>query len=295
MLGIGLLAAACLAPGARAGPATVRLGLDIRSINGTPLPARVRVVGSDGRVYPPVMTYPMLSYADFFYPVPDSTVAVPLGATHVTVLHGFEWFPFDTTVILDRDTTLQILLTPLASPAADGWYSGDLHVHIAHDPIDYILTTADARREALGENLQVIQLLQDPAQVTGSPDPISDSSCVVYYSFELRNATWGHVEFPALQNAYIPDATLPFASCWPSMYNVRNAISDQPGAMLVLAHPHTTDDYMNRSCWPGSGLGRELPLLAPMGALDALEVVSYSNAGARTGRTGTTCSRAGSP
>ena len=40
---------------------------------------------------------------------------------------------------------------------------------------------------------------------------------------------------------------------------------------MILAHPHSTDNYYYDDYWPGAGLGRELPVLGALGALDALD------------------------
>ena len=51
----------------------------------------------------------------------------------------------------------------------------------------------------------------------------------------------------------------------------------QPSARVVLSHPRTTGDYGMLTAWPGAGLARELPVLAALGGLDAIDVASYSN------------------
>ncbi|WP_092650729.1 CehA/McbA family metallohydrolase [Actinopolymorpha singaporensis] len=78
---------------------------------------------------------------------------LPRGEVVVDVARGFEFEPLRETVRIERgqrELTLRIRRT--SNLAADGWWSGDSHVHF--------LSTAGAQLEQQGEDLRVVNLLQ---------------------------------------------------------------------------------------------------------------------------------------
>jgi hypothetical protein len=78
---------------------------------------------------------------------------LPRGDVVVDVARGFEYEPLRQTVRIEpgqRELTLRI--GRVADMAAEGWWSGDSHVHF--------LSTAGAQLEQRGEDLRVVNLLQ---------------------------------------------------------------------------------------------------------------------------------------
>jgi hypothetical protein len=78
---------------------------------------------------------------------------LPRGDVVVDVARGFEYEPLRQTVRIEpgqRDLTLRI--RRVADMAAQGWWSGDSHVHF--------LSTPGAQLEQRGEDLRVVNLLQ---------------------------------------------------------------------------------------------------------------------------------------
>ena len=92
--------------------------------------------------------------------------------------------------------------------------------------------------------------------------------------------TYGHVVLPGLRQAVNWGCCLAPAEAWPTLGQLASQIAGPTGALFVLAHPATTGAYEQDTSWPGTGLGREYPVLAALGRLDGFEVASYSNAGA---------------
>jgi hypothetical protein len=188
---------------------------------------------------------------------------------------GFERTPADFFVGVPHDTTVQVVLPGLVNLRARGWFSGDVHAHLKHSPVDYGLTAVDAKYIAQAEGLAVLHLLDEGYEFTGNPDVHSDSTTILYFSDECRYPTYGHVSLPGLRSRV-------GAGCCPNafyetIYDLYQEVHGQAGARLVLAHPHTTNNYDDLDDWPGTGLGRELPVLAALGALDGFELASYSN------------------
>ncbi len=261
-------------------PTQCRLTLQIQDSAGTPLESRVRVFGADNHVHPDTTDSERFYFwggGGYCYANGSFWVDVPAGVTRVTVGRGFEWVPFNRVIYVDRDTTLTITLNRIANLRQEGWYSGDLHAHSNHPPIDYQILPSQARMIARAEDLAVIHLLDQSHYFTGAPSFVSDSGTVVYYSFEYRNQAYGHAPLPGLRDPVHDTCCLDPAPAYPMLLDLRDEVVPAKGPMMVLGHPHSTDDYFYDDTWPGAGLGRELPMLAALNALDALDVLSYGN------------------
>ncbi|HKQ56993.1 MAG TPA: CehA/McbA family metallohydrolase [Candidatus Eisenbacteria bacterium] len=278
MAGVGRALAAAQSPGTTV--QTAQLTLVVQDAEGSPLEARARLwLAYDGRPWPrePDSTLFSHSGADgFFYVNGTATLSVPQGLIQVTVGRGFEWAPFVQWVGLFEDDTLVVVLSRFTDLGLQGWYCGDMHVHSEHGPGAYHFQPPDLMWLARAEGLNVMQLLDDPSRVTGVPEPLSDSRTILYRSIEVRNQTYGHVSLPGLQAPLVDWCCEDPFPAYQMLTDLSSAAAGQ-GAMLVLAHPHTTDAFLMTRGWPGAGLGRELPVLAALGRLDALDVVSYSN------------------
>jgi hypothetical protein len=258
----------------------VPLTLIVNDESGRPLPARASVTGSDGRACPNGADATLLSHAPrggCFYVNGAATVSVPRGATTIAVAHGFEYTPVRQVVEVAGDTTVNVTLTRLVDLPAQGWFGGDLHAHARHLPYDYSLSPAQARDVARAEDLSILELLDEDWQFSGAPHQVSDANTILYFSYEHRNQTGGHVGLPGLRSGVSTGCCLDPQPPWPMLVDLAAQVHEQDGARVVLAHPHTTDDYDLLSTWPGAGLARELPVLEALGGLDAVDLVSYSN------------------
>jgi hypothetical protein len=240
----------------------------------------VRIVDQTGNIHPDTLDTERLCYlgaGGYFYADSASWVDVPQGVCRITVGKGFEWKAYNRSVSVQSDTLLHVVLDRPVDLGAMGWYGGDMHAHTQHAPFDYEIPPEKALWIARAEGLSILHLLDQDINFLGHPDPLSDGETVLYYSFEYRNQAYGHVPLPGLTR------TIPFGCCldpaaaWPMIVDLRNDIVPVKGPMIVLGHPHTTDDYYFDDGWPGAGLGRELPVLAAFGMLDAMDVVSFSN------------------
>ena len=258
----------------------VEFTLEVEDPNGQLIPARAQVIGADGHAYPRGPDSDLLSHSGlggYFYVDGRATLEVPAGFTRVIVSRGFEYSPLDLAVTLQGDLTLRVTLQRVATLPALGWYGGDLHSHARHEPLDYDLTPSQAKVVAEAEGLSVLHLLDDDWEFTGAPHALSDSTTVLYCSYEHRNQMCGHVGLPGLRNPVSDGCCLSPASPYPMIMDLAAQVRAQGGGLAVLAHPHSTADYGMLDRWPGAGLGRELPVLAALGGLDALDVASYSN------------------
>jgi hypothetical protein len=259
---------------------SIGLTLEVVDASGRQIAARAQVIGADGHACPRGPDSGLLSHSNlggYFYVDGHATLDVPAGVTRVTISRGFEYSPVSLTVTLQADSTLRVTLERFATLPARGWYGGDLHSHARHQPLEYEPTPLQVKTVAEAEGLSVLHLLDDEWQFTGAPHAVSDSATVLYCSYEYRNQTCGHVGLPGLHSPVGVGCCLNPAPPYPMILDLTALVHAQGGGLTVLAHPHSTDDYDLLGFWPGAGLGRELPVLAALGGLDALDVASYSN------------------
>jgi hypothetical protein len=108
------------------------------------VPARISVVASDGRSYAPFDAWlhaddsydrELADYeTHYFHTNGKATVTLPPGSAKVTVWRGLENAIENrlVTVRADQAVSLSVPRIPLDLPAdwADGWQSGDVHVHM---------------------------------------------------------------------------------------------------------------------------------------------------------------------
>lgn len=130
---------------------------------------------------------------------------LPTGDVLVDVAQGFEYEPLRSRVTIQpgqRELTLR--LRRWADLNAEGWYSGDTHVHF--------LSTYGAHVEAQGEGLNVINLLQSQwghlftstEEFVGRPVSTPDGRTIVYTSQENRQHMLGHLTLLGLKQPVMP-------------------------------------------------------------------------------------------
>ena len=135
---------------------------------------------------------------------------LPRGEVVVDVARGFEYEPLRQTVRIEpgqRDLTLRI--SRVADMAAEGWWSGDSHVHF--------LSTPGAQLEQRGEDLRVVNLLQtqwgalftNTEDFSGRPSVsqygvVGDSGYVTYVGQENRQHMLGHMVLWGLKEPVMP-------------------------------------------------------------------------------------------
>lgn len=130
---------------------------------------------------------------------------LPRGEVIVDVARGFEYQPLRATVTIkpgQRELTLK--LKRFRDMNAEGWYSGDTHVHF--------LSTPGATLEAQGEDLNVVNLLQSQwgnlftstEEFTGAPVVSRDGRTIVSVNQENRQHVLGHMILLGLKEPVMP-------------------------------------------------------------------------------------------
>jgi hypothetical protein len=228
----------------------------------------------------------------------DVTLAVPAEPLHVACARGIEFDRIEIDVCPATGETHVVECEPqrLFDPAAEGWYGGDLHVHMNYSG-DLVCTPGDAARMQLGEGLHLANLVaanfstshvydRDILEQTAGTDlPWPKGGAVARMGVEYRNDLLGHV------HALGPSAP-------PTGYYSGHERSDHPedwppnkaaceefrdlGAAVGYAHPAFTgfpDDGSTARFFanPRSVEARELVADAALGVVDSIDLISPFN------------------
>ena len=130
---------------------------------------------------------------------------LPHGDVIVDVAQGFEYVPLRTTIRVEPgQQELTLRLRRWIDMNADGWYSGDTHVHF--------VSPSGGATEARGEGVNVVNLLQaqwgslftNTEDFTGGPYCHPDGRTIVYASQENRQHVSGHMSLLGLKRPVMP-------------------------------------------------------------------------------------------
>jgi hypothetical protein len=273
------------------------LTLDIRDEQGRSVPARVAVLGSDGRAAAPAAAW---MHADdgfdrslqpgethYFHCSSTCTLDVPGGATAIWVQRGFKYLPWRRTANLAAGTseTVQVNLQPNDLPASFGTFrSADLHVHMNYGG-HYRNTPENLARQARAEDLDVVynlivnkeERVPDIAYFQPGPDPASGDGVLILHSQEYHTSYWGHLGLLGLSNHYLTPGfsayqNSPLASAYPDNGVVADLAHAQ-GALVGYVHPFDTVPDPARD----PSLTNELPADVANGKVDYMEIVGFSD------------------
>lgn len=225
----------------------------------------------------------------------DTTLTVPAEPLHVVCARGLEfgWTELDVRPTAGETHLVECDPPRLFDPAAEGWYGGDLHIHMNYSG-DLVCSPADVARMQRGEGLHLANvvaanigtsLIYDGEmleQLAATDLPWSTDDVVARMGVEYRNDLLGHV------HALGPSGP-------PSRYNTGHEQSDHPedwppntvgcvelralGATVGYAHPSFTpfpDDWSTDRFFqdPRTVEARELVADAALGVVDSLDLIS---------------------
>jgi hypothetical protein len=130
---------------------------------------------------------------------------LPRGDVVVDVARGFEYEPIRQTIRIEPgQRALTLRIGRVADMAAEGWWSGDSHVHF--------LSTPGAQLEQRGEDLRVVNLLQtqwgalftNTEDFSGRPSVVDGGGYVTYVGQENRQHALGHMLLWGLKEQVMP-------------------------------------------------------------------------------------------
>jgi hypothetical protein len=268
---------------------------------GRPVPCRVHFRSPDGVPYQPYGHHDQVNsglgtwhidvggdvrLGGLTYAYIDGTCQgwLPRGDVVVDVARGFEYEPLRQVVRIEPgERELVLRLKRWTSMNAQGWFSGDSHVHF--------LSTHGSLLEQRGEDLNVVNLLQsqwgslftNTEEFTGSPLVSDDGRHLTWVSQENRQPFFGHLALWGLSRP-----VMPWCTAGPSEAELgawqETTLSDwadrthEQGGTVVIAHFPQPNG--------------EPPVLIATGRADAIEMIiqrpafhaeyySYLNAGYR--------------
>lgn len=277
--------------------AVARLTLDIRDGQGRSVPARVAVLGSDGRAAAPSSAWMhaddgfdrarQSSETHYFHCASTCTIDAPAGDTSIWVQHGFRYLPWRQKVKLTAgaDRTLEVKLEESGLPASFGtWRSADLHVHMNYGGT-YRNTPEILARQARAEDLDVIynlivnkeERVPDIAYFRSDPDPASDDGVLIMHAQEYHTSFWGHLGLLNLSDHLLtPDFSAYQHTALASPYPDNGKVADlahAQGSLVGYVHPFDWDIDPAKE----KSLSNELPADVANGKVDYIEIVGFSD------------------
>jgi len=259
---------------------TITLHLSIVDNEGQPLAARVSIRDADHQIFPGYPDSVLLSHGGeggYFYVDGEVDLSVPSGVTDILVCRGFDYREAQIWPDIQADTTIVITLTQYYDSRAEGWFGGDGHVHTQHDPIHLPISPDDVALIARAEDLAHVWCLDQKYEFTGGPHELSTPEATIYFATEYRNMATGHVGLLGLKDLVTDCCCWPPEPVYPLLSDMRAEWDPGWDEALVVAHPHNGGDFSDATGWPGSGLARELPVMAALGQIDALDIAAYTN------------------
>ncbi|XBH07685.1 PVC-type heme-binding CxxCH protein [Singulisphaera sp. Ch08] len=241
-------------------------------IKGRPTPCRINVVGADGNYYQPAAgpltpyhftgewpksgkgnrqgKAPIRYLGRFFYSQGKAEIAVPPGPVRVEVWKGFEYRPqtFSTRIEAGERRQVSIALERVVDMAAQGYDSGDTHLHFkreneADDQVIFDLLEAEDIRygsplgynEPAGPYVGVRERLDYPQLVgLGSKSERRRGDYRIVSGQEYRSATYGHLNLFLRDDLVLEGQSLN-ANNWP-LYGLVSRETRRRGGFAIMAH-----------------------------------------------------------
>ena len=274
-----------------------KLLLDVVDEDGQHVPARVTVLGSDGRAYAPDGAWMQAddgfdrtkqsAETHYFHCAPPCALDVPEGPTSFTVQHGFSNALWQQKIdaATGGETQVQAKLQSNRLPRAFGnWLSTDLHVHMNYGG-HYRNTPDNLVRQAHSEDLDLVfntivnkeERIPDIGYFRPDADPASTAQTTIQHAQEHHTSFWGHLGLLQLDDHYItPDFAAYRHTALASPYPHNGVIADLAHAqhgLVGYVHPFDTVPDPKKD----SVLSNALPADVINGKIDYLEVVGFSD------------------
>jgi TolB protein len=251
--------------------------------DGRPTPARIQIVASDGRAYTPDGGFHRVnSSTETHYFHTDGTfeMQVPTGTLVIEALKGFEYRVATKSVTVPENASVEVTLElqRLVDMPAQGWYSGDNHIHDLHQG-RYGLTHEDLVRQLQAEDIHVTnalihmdgtKLMGRWGDLTGRPHPLSTRDYILFYGEEFRG-NHGHVGLLGIKKFILPL----IAGVEGTVYNADRLEgwyideARKQGGIGGFVHP-----YSSRVVNPSDAASSELAVEAALGKGDFYDIAS---------------------
>jgi hypothetical protein len=258
---------------------------------GAPTAARVYLRDDLGPVWPDGAIFRRDFHGNVFFHADGAFEARVCGSAHLRVVRGIEYEPAVQEIAVAAGTTVEtaVRCRRWSHMAAEGWYSGDVHVHL-HYGGEYLLSPADAALVQRAEDVHFMNMMvanqgsgwvHDADNFTGSDHELSDSGHILRWGEEYRNNFYGHMCMFG-----IDELVPPIHSGFPNSDHAHDVPSNAEaaahchavGGALSYAHPMFARSDLDRVFAPEHRLSveaKELPVDAALGHIDAVDVLAY--------------------
>jgi hypothetical protein len=220
-----------------------------------------------------------------FFHAREVTVTVPAAPLEITCARGPEFAPVTTTADPRERPVVGMSPERTHEPAAAGWYSGDLHVHLNYSG-DLVVVPEQARAMQRGEDLALMTLTagnlsgalvydRELLEHTAGQDLWHDDGHVARAGVEFRNDLLGHVHALGLTSPPVRyqtgHATAEHPHDWPPNAVACADLRDRDGT-VAYAHPvfSGADEMFAIARIPEA---RELVADAALGLVEAIDLV----------------------
>jgi TolB protein len=251
------------------------------------VPARVSLIGADGRYHAPPDVFRRIdSFTElhYFHSTGSFALDVPAGPTRLLVARGPEYEPIDRTIDVPANGTrsITIHLERFADMPSRGYYSGDTHVHDLHAG-DLRLTPAALVAQAAAEDVHVVnalihvdgtKLMGDLSRFVAAAHPASTSEVLLRYGQEYR-MRYGHRSVLGGDRIFLPlvsalDGTARPAPFPPLFDYLRRLRKEQPDVLIGIPHPYF--GYLAEGKLPDTEAPSEIPADVALGLVDFFDV-----------------------
>ncbi len=272
-----------------------RVRVQVRNAaTGSPTPARIYGLASDGKFYAPRSAYSRIGELGehLFHTEAEFTMEVPPGKMTLEAVKGFEYWPRLQSVEVRSGETVPVMLTvrPMVDFAARGWTSGSTHVHMNYggnfrNTLQNLMAMSKAEDQKVVNELVANKdnrILDWQHFVAGGGEhPISkhDPDTLVIVGEEYRPPFYGHVFFLGLRENLISPFTTGYEgtgieSLYPSNTDMFRKARAQ-GAAVGYVHAFSGEtDPLDADL----GVARGFPVDAALGTIHAMEWSAPSRA-----------------
>jgi Tol biopolymer transport system component len=273
------------------------LRLSVTDSTGRALSSRIAVIDSTGRSWAPDSAWRHADEAfvrgeqaveyGYFHSDGSVTLSVPPGRYQVEVWKGPEYRVARKTLTITGPAPVQerLVLARLFNLPANGWWGGDLHVHMNYGG-HYRNTPANLMRQARAEGLHVVenlivnkeQRIPDIAYWRPGTDSLSTRDFVLAHAEEYHTSFWGHSALLGLQDYFVLPNYAGYANTGgASLVPMNGEVFDRAhaqGGIVGYVHPFDSrPDPFNRD----EAVRYEMPIDVALGKVDYFEVMGYSD------------------
>jgi hypothetical protein len=248
-----------------------------------PVTARVSLEREGGKFHaPPAALYRVQGNTAHFYCDGQARWDVPAGAYTLRAWHGPEFRPVSVSFTVEPGKPVEqiVKLYRYANPAAQGWYSGENHIHANYGYGEWYNSPPTMLEQCAGEDLRVCNFMVansdgdgifDREFFRGQPDRLSNGETILYWNQEFRSTIWGHMTLVNLRQLVEPimtgfkDTTNPWDV--PTNSDIADRAHWQP------AHVNYTHIAFNpEDPYDGAYSGKGIPVDVALGKIDSVDI-----------------------